>query len=644
MQYVEVAPVVVVRHDQPTLTYASQKTLRNGSVVMIPVGSRQILGVVMHETTKPSYNLREVISETPLAVLPQPLIQTAAWIHTYYNAPLATVLRLILPKDLTKNRRSKPRPQSHHRRDRTNFVFTPEQTAAITAIDYMSPGTALLHGVTGSGKTAVYIELAKRTLATGKSVIILVPEIALTSQLVAEFAHHFEHIIVTHSNQTEAQRHHLWLQAHNTTTPQVIIGPRSALFMPLAHVGLIVIDECHEPSYHQEKQPRYNALPVASVLASHHHAKLILGSATPRISDYYRAVASNRPVIAMTKPAHPHTTRPIIIAIDMTQRSNFTRHRFLSDALLHRIAEQRTGEQALLFHNRRGTASTTLCEQCGWQAGCSRCFVPLTLHGDRHKLICHICGQTSRVPTACPSCGQPNIIHKGIGTKLIETELRRLFPQKTIMRFDGDTSPGDTVEKQYHALYDGSVDIIIGTQVIAKGLDLPNLRTVGVVQADAGLQLPDFAAAERSFQLLAQVVGRVGRSPHPTTVIVQSYQPSHPAITDGINQNYADFYTRTLALRRHTNFPPFCYLLKLTCIYKTEATAIKNSVSLATSLRQAFPGLDILGPTPAFYERVHDTYRWQLVIKSPKRQTLLDCLELLPKTHWQYELDPVSLL
>jgi primosomal protein N' (replication factor Y) len=241
-------------------------------------------------------------------------------------------------------------------------------------------------------------------------------------------------------------------------------------------------------------------------------------------------------------------------------------------------------------------------------------------------------------------CHSTDIIHKGIGTKRIESELRKLFPAARIMRFDGDTTKDNTVEKQYQALYDGTIDIIIGTQVIAKGLDLPKLRVVGVVQADAGLALPDFAASERTFQLLAQVVGRVGRSHHASEVVVQSYQPSAPAVIYGIAQDYSSFYKTTLPERAKGHFPPFTFMLQLTCVYKTEAAAIRNARALASDLKQRYPDVKILGPTPSFYERQHDTYRWQIIVRSPSRSQLLDMLEHVPKTHWQANIDPTSLL
>jgi primosomal protein N' (replication factor Y) len=242
-------------------------------------------------------------------------------------------------------------------------------------------------------------------------------------------------------------------------------------------------------------------------------------------------------------------------------------------------------------------------------------------------------------------CHHADIIHKGIGTKLIESELRKLFPKANIARFDADNSDQETVNARYDELYKGTIDIAIGTQVVAKGLDLPHLRTVGVIQADSGLALPDFGASERTFELLTQVVGRVGRNEHVSQVIVQSYQPTHPSVVSGLAQDYETFYTYVLAERKRGVFPPFTYLLKLTCTYKTEAAAIRNAKLLAATLQKdAHSDITILGPTPAFYERQRDSYRWQLTLKSPRREYLVDALALIPPAHWQFELDPTSLL
>ena len=646
MHYYEIAPLQIVRQASDTFTYYSHHELAVGQFVTIPIGKNERTGVVVRRTTRPTYDTKEILDHT-LAIPPLPpaLVHTATWMASYYATHLATVMQTVLPSGLQKKRRKLIFEQHITERNRTHFLLNKHQQSAVATVTNMGSGTAILHGVTGSGKTAIYIELARHSIEQQKSAIILVPEIALTSQLVAEFSQHFPSLLITHSKQTEAERHSVWLKASTNDQPHIVIGPRSALFMPLASIGVIIIDEAHEPSFKQDQSPRYSALRVASILAKHHDATVVQGSATPSIAEYYAAEQAKRPIITIDQKAQPDTVAPTVVVIDMTKRGNFSQHRFLSDDLLASIRTNlENGNQSLIFHNRRGTASTTLCESCGWSATCPNCFIPFTLHADAHSLICHICGTKERVPTNCPICSSTDIIHKGIGTKLIESELRRLLPKTTIARFDGDTEQKDTVEQRYQQLYDGDISIIIGTQVIAKGLDLPKLRTVGVIQADAGLSLPDFTSSERTFQLLAQVVGRVGRSRHSTEVIVQSYQPTAPAVQLGIAQNYASFYEQTVTDRQRGQFPPFTFLLKLTCIYKTEAAAIKNAKALAATLRAAYPSVVLFGPTPAFYERQHDTYRWQIIVKSKKRATLLEIAATIPTQHWQVDIDPASLL
>jgi len=644
MHYYEVAPNQIFRGGADSFTYGHDVALPLGTIVEVEIGKKSAVGVVIRAVKKPEFATKPLLRVIEATPLPAALLQTALWMASYYATPLATVLQTILPRGLTKTRRSKAVAPHKTVRKRTKIVFTPDQQKALDTMAGRT-GTMLLHGVTGSGKTAVYIEQAKRAMAAGQSVIVLVPEIALTSQLVDEFTQHFSDVLLAHSRQTEAERHLAWREALTSTTPRLVVGARSALFMPVPNLGLVIIDECHEPSFHQEQSPRYSALRVASHLVGGTRGLCLLGSATPLAEDYYLAKQANA-IIAMPRRAKANTVKPITKLVDMTKRTHFRRHRFLSDDLLHQLDDTfAEGKQALIFHNRRGSASTTLCENCGWQAGCPRCYVPLTLHTDSHNLRCHICGLTTPVPTSCPECHHADIIHKGIGTKMIETELKKLYPAKTIQRFDGDTAPGQTVEALYDKLYHGHIDLIIGTQVIAKGLDLPHLRTVGIVQADSGLSLPDYSSPERTFQLLSQVVGRVGRAEHKTTVVIQSYQPDHPVVTAGIAQDYAGFYERTLALRRRTIFPPYCYLLKLTVVYKTEAAAVKNAQALARDLRPRLnANAELLGPTPAFYERQGGTFRWQLVVKSPRRQDLLNILHHLPTKNWRAELDPLSLL
>lgn len=646
MWFYEVAPTKIVRSGVATFTYHANEQLAVGQLVTIPVGKQTLNGLVIKEVKQPAYETKAVTSIIEAQPLPTPLISLSLWLAEYYRTPLATALQTVLPRGLTTKRREKTAEKHIASRERTQIVLNEDQTNALNKIMDSPSGTVLLQGVTGSGKTEIYKELVRRTLADNKSAIVLVPEISLTSQIVDEFIHEFPNTLVTHSHMTEAERHVAWKKALNSLEPIVVIGPRSALFMPVPKLGAIVVDEAHEPSYKQEQAPRYSALRAASVLGKAAEARVVLGSATPLITDRYVAEASGSPIITLSRRARGNAKATTALLVDMKKRDNFKKHRFLSDALLQQIEQNiASGKQTLIFHNRRGSASTTLCENCGWSAECPRCFVPLVLHADSFTLTCHICNHKEKVPTTCPVCHSADIIHKGIGTKLIESELRRLFPKASVARFDGDNTTTETVNQRYKELYEGTIDIAIGTQVVAKGLDLPKLHTVGVVQADSGLSLPDYASTERAFQLLAQVVGRVGRDERDTNVIVQSYQPTHPVIQFGLTQDYEQFYEYALKERQKGGFPPFRYLLQLTDVYKTEAAAIRNAKILAAELRRKVPaGVEILGPTPAFYERQHDTYRWQLTLKSPKRDALVQALAHLPPAHWQADLDPSSLL
>ena len=645
--YYHVSPLKVVHQRDSILTYHSSEKLVSGAIVAVEVGAKLVAAVVLGTTTKPAFVTKPVTSVTTTTPLPPQLLKLHEWLSSYYTAHAVNVWQTMLPSGILKTRRNSTKVTLHPSRERTNNVLNADQRQAIETIIQFPTGTHILHGITGSGKTAVYIELAKQTVSAGQSVIILVPEIALTSQIVAEFLPHFPDLIVTHSGQTEAERHKAWLDALNSISPRVVIGPRSALFTPFANIGLIVIDECHEPSFKQEKAPRYSALRAASVLATHAQARLVLGSATPNITDYFLATASGPDtVISLPNLARPGSILPETSVVDMTKKEHFRRSSFLSERFIEQLTSTlQAGHQSLVFHNRRGSAPVTLCENCAWSAACARCFVPLTLHADAYQLRCHLCNHTERVPTSCPECGHAKIIHKGIGTKRIVEELEKLFPKAIIRRFDGDSLPGDGVDSHYQALYDGDLDIIVGTQVIAKGLDLPKLRFVGVVQADSGLALPDYLATERVFQLLAQVSGRVGRNEHKSHVVVQSYQPDHPSVRFGLARDYEGFYEFGLDERKRAHFPPFTHLLKLTCIYKTERAAFQAARTLHQVLRRELPAhVEILGPTPAFYERVRDTFRWQLILKSYKRSDLSDALTHVPQTHWQSELDPMSLL
>jgi len=645
MHYYEVAPTAIIRPGTDTFTYSSELALSIGEIVVIPVGKKSYNGVVINISSKPKFETKDITTTTG-KILPKQTLELLSWIAKYYNSPLATCLQMAIPPGLHKKRRNKEINTEIHPRKRTNILFTPDQNEAINTVNNNDPGTFILHGVTGSGKTDVYIELAKKTVAQDKSCLILVPEIALTSQIISEFSNHFDNILVIHSSLTEADRHNTWQAILSSDKPQVIIGARSALFSPLKKIGLIVLDESHESSYKQEQAPRYSSLRVATVLGKLHDAKVVFGSATPSISELYMAQKAKRPIITMKESAVKQEVSSDVSLIDMTKRNNFKKHRFISDKLLQEIENNLSkGSQTLIFHNRRGNASTTLCSSCGWTSICPRCYVPYTLHSDTHQLKCHICSNTEKIPNHCPECQNADIIFKGYGTKLIESEISKIFPEANIARFDADNKEIETLRSRYSELYSGEIDIIIGTQIVAKGLDLPKLGTVGVIQADSGLALPDFGTIERNFQLLTQVIGRVGRNNTINSVVIQTYQPTHPSIAFGINKDYDGFYKYALEQRKLSKFPPFTHLLKLTTSYKTEASAIKAARSLNLKLKKILhPDVTVLGPVPAFYERQFGNYRWQLVLKSPRREYLLDVIDSVPTNNWQYEIDPTSLL
>jgi primosomal protein N' (replication factor Y) len=680
MRYYEVAPNLSFRQNSDFLTYHHDAELLPGVTVSIQVGSKSANGVIFRQVTKPDFATKpisRVLYDTPL---PPHLLSAISWLSDYYSCPLTEVVRSALPTGLDKTRRSpKPRgianlasedtvlptgqapasdpatagvTQRYHQKPESAIPLNSAQRQVLSAIQSDTHNFRLLHGITGSGKTNIYLNLVEQIFYTSKSAILLLPEIALTPQLVTAFEKFFPtQVILLHSQQTESERHQLWQQILRTDTPQIIIGPRSALFAPIKNLGLIIIDEAHEPAYFQDQNPKYSAIKLADHITSQiPSAYVLLGSATPRIADLARAKSSNS-LFTLDQLAvqsqHTNTTN----VISLSQRSSFTKHRFLSDLLLSSIqASLDSGTQSLIFHNRRGSAPVTVCDQCGWQALCPSCYLPLTLHADDYQLVCHTCGYHTDPYSSCPKCHNASIQHRGIGTKLIESELRRLFPHANIARFDADSDRERTIDKLYAEVQDGSIDIIIGTQILAKGFDLPKLSTLAIIQADSLYSLPDFSSEERGYQLLTQAIGRASRGHRNTTTIIQVYNPLHPVITaatasDQQIDNYHHFYQHLLPLRRRAKLPPFYELLKLTLTYKTETVTIKNIRTLQRQLSANFPEIAISAPTPAFHERATRGYTWQIIARSKKHSDLTAIVQsLAPNPNLRFSIDPPSLL
>lgn len=627
--------------NQDFLTYHSQQKLSIGQVVLIEVGKATTVGVIFKTVSKPSFTTKQISSSLENAVLPGYLVKASLWLKDYYRSPMANIVQALLPSGITKKRRVKK--QALTKQIKKTFKPSPEQQQAIDKISKSPTQTHLLFGLTGSGKTTVYLEVINKLIKNNQSALVIVPEISLTSQLIKQFQSYFDNLIVQHSNLTESIRHQNWQQCLLTKQPLVVIGTRSALFLPINNLGLIIIDEAHElGSLKNGSNPKYLASRLAAKISKQLKIPLILGSATPDVGDYFLAEQKNSSVIKLsTKPVV--TTKPKIEVVDSKQISNFDRHHIFSNQLLASIKQSlEADEQVLLFHNRRGSSSASICQKCGWVNQCPNCHIPLTLHHDQFKLRCHNCNLERKITTSCPECKSSDIKYKGIGTKLIEAEIKKLFPKAKVIRFDGDNK-SNSLEKLYQQVKDNQYNIIIGTQIVAKGLNLPFLSTVGIIQADTGLFMPDYNASQKTFQLINQVIGRVGRTNRPSRAVIQTYHPDHHAIISGINQDFVSFYNKEIKVLRQNNFPPFCFLLKLSISYKTEAACIKNANKLANKLMQDFEKIELFGPAPSFYERANNRYNWQIIVKSFDRQQLQKVIDILPPK-WQYDLDLISLL
>lgn len=658
--YYEVIPSKVFRKGAEVLTYSSEEELVPGQIVEVPLGKQKCIGVVFRkvEIGRPEYQIKSIEKASEL-VLPGWLLDVAVWVAEYYLVDLVSVIKMILPSgnissrgrgslgpSLRASNRCRSCEEGLHKAFDFAISLNRHQKRAVEELKGVGKATKLLRGVTGSGKTNVYLTLIGEQIVAGKSAILLVPEISLTSQLVAEAKRYFgEKVVVIHSRQTEATRRKIWLETIKAEGPKVVIGPRSALFLPVRKLGLIIVDEAHEVAYFQEQTPKYSAIRVASFIAQKQGITTVLGTATPLVADYYLAEKQGA-VVELLEKAKETAVKPKIKIVDMKKRENFTKNRYFSDALIRKIEKNLDeGYQTLIFHNRRGSAPLTICEKCGWQALCPNCFLPMTLHADGYALRCHTCGREEEVPKMCPECRGAEIIHKGFGTKLLENELGRLFPKNRVARFDADNKKTEALEALYDEVREGKIEIIVGTQTVAKGLDLPKLATVGVVQADAGLSLPDYAAEEKAFHLLTQVLGRVGRGHiEEASAVIQTYQPDNPLIGAAIEEDYGEFYKYMLKKRRKGGLPPYRYIAKITMTYKTERTVLKNIQVLRGQLMQ-YSGVEVSVPMPAFHERTVSGYNWQVVLKARSRRRLVEALRgLSPDKNLHIAIDPPSLL
>ena len=523
--------------------------------------------------------------------------------------------------------------------------------------------TFLLHGVTGSGKTEVYIQAIRETVDSGRQAIVLVPEISLTPQTVQRFQERFDSIAVLHSHLTDAMRNVEWSRIASGSV-QVVVGARSAIFAPLPHLGLIVIDEEHENSFKQETAPRYHARAVAQFRAQQENIPLILGSATPSLESFYRQQTGEYELLTLP---HRVCERPLprveLVDLRVPTEGAFTRgaiHRRLHLALAETLEK---GGQAILFLNRRGFSTQIQCPACGETLKCPNCDVSLTHHRAEKIALCHYCDYQTPLPSSCPKCGSPNIKFSGFGTQRLEEELASRFPSAKVLRMDTDTMRGrDAHEKALSAFKNGDYQILLGTQMIAKGLDFPNVTLVGVISADTALHFPDFRAAERTFHLITQVAGRTGRGEKGGYVVVQSFAPEHPAIQAAVEHDYAGFAAGELVNRKRFGYPPYTEMIRLIVRGPNEAATQGFAQTLADELRAKLEQMKgdserpfafrLLGPTAAPFAKLRGCYRFHLHLHSADGERLRQAVsELMAQklkaptdVQWIADVDPLDML
>lgn len=660
---------------------------------------------------KPDFKAKEIISikDGQEILLPWQL-ELLKWISDYYFSPLYKVLKMMLPKNLWKISSGIPHETAFKRtslnvptklgsnQQKILALFEPEQTilrknlnefSLISLRNLVKKGlleetigkisgikmttedsrplktlnkeqkkafegilksdkkVSLIHGITGSGKTEIYFQLAQHMIKKEKQVILMVPEISLTPQFIDYFAHEFkDKIAILHSRLSLGEREREWWRIHEGTA-QVIIGSRSAIFAPVKNLGLIIIDEEHEWSYKQDQNPYYHARKVALKISNLTGARVVLGSATPDIETRYAAENNKINLFNLNDRILPGSELPRVDVVDMREELHKGNFSIFSDALYLKLQETfAKKEQAILFLNRRGHASSILCRDCGYTAACKHCDVSLTHHKSRagqEWLQCHHCGTNEKMPTECPVCGGVSIKSIGIGTQQVEEELQKRFPTMRIARADKDTTgQKDSFDKLYKALKNHEIDVLVGTQMIGKGLDLPEVTLVGVVLADVGLHIPDFRASERNFQIMTQVAGRAGRADKKGFVIIQTYNPEHPSLACAAGHHYSEFFQTELLARRALSYPPFSRTIKLTFKSSDQKICSTEAQSLASLLKPLAKNHTV-DSAPALIYKKHNRFHYHVYIQGPNPHSILKSfLQTHPlKEDWAIDVDPV---
>ncbi|MDO5707725.1 MAG: primosomal protein N' [Andreesenia angusta] len=484
----------------------------------------------------------------------------------------------------------------------------------------------LLKGVTGSGKTEIYLQLIEKNLKEDKNAIVLVPEISLTPQMMDRFIGRFGNkVAVYHSKLSISERYDEWRKMKNGDV-NIVIGTRSAIFAPFKDIGIIIIDEEHENTYKSETNPRYDSIELAKKMAEIYDCKLLLGSATPSINDYFMVVNKDMKLLEL-KNRVSNICMPDVEIVDMREELDSGNTSIFSKKLFKEISNRlKRKEQSILFLNSRGFAKAVKCRKCGYVVECDNCDISMTLHGDKNRLLCHYCGETKRIPRLCPECQSKYIRSMGIGTQRVEIEVKKAFPSARVIRMDTDTMQRkNSYEEALRKIERNEVDILIGTQMISKGLDYPNITLVGIIMADISLNIPDFSSAEKTFQLITQVSGRAGRSDKKGEVIVQTYEPENYAIKASIEADYNRFFYDEIRLRQSYRYPPYCELIDITVSGEDEDKSFRIARNLSNNLKTAYlndsnsEDINISNANNASIYRVRNRYRFKILIKYDKK-------------------------
>jgi len=646
MKYYEVAPLTYIGKDVDVLTYMSSDDLVAGTLVMVPLRGKKIFGVVINLVNKPTFESKEIIEifyDKPVISLEY--LKLASWMSQYYAASLSSVLSTFLPTGFTKKRREIASPLAMTEEREKLKELTVDQKLVFTEIEKdLSKKPQLLFGVTGSGKTEIYLQLIAKELEKNKSVIVLVPEVSLTPQAMERYTARFgDRVVLMHSYLKETERFAAWKQVFDGEK-DIVIGSRSALFAPVQSLGLIIIDEAHESSYKQDQNPRYEATKVAEKIAELTGCGLIFGTATPSIEMFARTKLGEFGLRTLNKRI-VQDVMPIVEIVDMRHEFQYGNKSIFSEKLQAEIKQTLAEKgQIMLFINRRGMSTFVTCRDCGYVSKCPNCDIPLTFHYDDLKLTCHHCGHTEQPPVVCPACKSMAIRYFGSGTQKVEQEIQKFFGDVRVARMDKDTTKTTgSHERLYNSFAQNDIDILIGTQMITKGWDLPNVHLVGIVSADAMLNYPDYRSNEHAYQLLSQIAGRTGRGAHAGKVVIQTYTPASPVFAAVAKHDFTSFYKSEVVAREELGYPPFAKLVKM--LYNNASLELAEAE--ADRVADLLKDKSIVGPSPAFIPKLSGKYRMQILVKiSPKDNAseILSKILEITDNNWSIDVDPASLL